>query len=240
MIEYQLPLPIPDLDEGSASQPRRTRRPRRLRRQLGEFERRLVSAGRAPNAARTTRETLSGILRDARCRSLDQLDWEPQVLARLIQEPVQNGRRRARLLAFEDLIEVWPEIVPGDAAQRLEDALSTFGGRTVTYDHLADTDLGGSRKDVRRAVPFGWVEGGRLIEAAANGEFPQTNLRDAAKVVLHVRTTLRPKEIDSLNWQDLLEWMEGDEAPEDAPITLTRLADNPERVYAVHEEARFD
>ena len=171
---------------------------------LHELERGARAGGFAGSTSKTLKGTVAGMLRDIGAASLVELFADRELAVDAIHVPARRRTRLDRLRALHDCARLLADGLPPNVKSWMREIEGGFAGRVRPRDHLLDIEVGGSRKAVRPPVPFGWLDGERLVAAASGGPFESCHARDAALVALHVASSLKPKEIRALSWPDVM------------------------------------
>lgn len=152
----------------------------------------------SPRSAATELSHLAAAVRQSGTGSLRTFLADVDAIEAAIRSPERRETRRERYRAIRDAVEM----VGGPDSVNLEVVDRLFAGRARELPGLADIELGGSVREVRSRRYPTWIEGDKLIPAAA-GRGGARGARDAALLALHLRSGLPPGRILELSWEVL-------------------------------------
>ena len=201
---------------------------------VASYLRRVRGVGRARVEALLAH--LKAMVNAYRTGTVRRLASDAALAAEAALEPEGNDARKGRFNA----LQAYYEVCPGLSAERDEwmrelDAIA--GGRTRPRDDLLDLELGGSSKQQRLRAPLFWDAHERLIEAAGDIAPQRCADRDRALMSLHLRSSLKPADIDGLDWARVMPLFEQALRTSDEVIACPLQLASGSRSVAVHRSA---
>ena len=181
-------------------------------RELHRFVECLTEAGVSAGTIYAHKGHLRAMVRASGAPGAAWLVSHPAEAARAIRLHPQRGSRQGRLRALELFAQFHlEETEAGEFQPALEQELPR---RLRPRDAFLNINVGDSPKLVRRRVPFLYDDGPRLLDAAKKVARKDCASRDVALAAMHVRFTLRPKDILALEWDSAVTLLE-DAAPDE-------------------------